>query len=289
MYVGRFAPSPSGPLHLGSLVTALASYIDAKAHSGLWLLRIEDLDTPRCHPHYSQLIIDTLRAHGMQSDKPVMYQSEYLLCYQQKVKDLLSTQSAYYCQCSRKQIREQGGVYLNTCRNMQHQSGAVRFVNTDPIKNLDDRIKGPVSINEAHALEDFILLRRDNIYAYNLAVVVDDIRQGVTHIVRGDDLLTTTSAHLSLYRHLNSPAPLYAHVPVVKDASGQKLSKQNHAPAIEIPNAIENLLFACKALDISLPVISTLTIRNLTPEHLLKHAVEAWRKKHMLVDNQNIK
>lgn len=289
MYVGRFAPSPSGPLHLGSLAAALASYIDAKAHNGLWLLRIEDLDTPRCNPLFSQLIIDTLRAHGMESDKPVVFQSERLAHYQIALEAILSAKKAYYCECSRKQIKEQGGIYLNTCRTKHLHSGAVRFINTQPITKLNDRFKGPVLIDDGHALEDFILLRKDNIHAYNLAVVVDDIEQGITHIVRGDDLLCTTSAHLSLYRHFNSSPPVYAHIPVLKDAKGNKLSKQNHAPAISSFFATENLLKAFNALNIPMPTHIKAKQHDVPPELLLKHAIQAWRLKHMLVDNQNIK
>lgn len=289
MYVGRFAPSPSGPLHLGSLAAALASYIDAKAHNGSWLLRIEDLDTPRCNPAFSQLIIDTLCAHGLESDRPVVFQSERLAFYQKALNAILSAKKAYYCECSRKQIKEQGGIYLNTCRTKHLRSGAVRFIHTQPITKLNDRFKGTVLIDDGHALEDFILLRKDNIYAYKLAVVVDDIEQGITHIVRGDDLLSTTSAHLSLYRHFKCSAPVYAHIPVLKDATGNKLSKQNHAPAISSFSATENLLKACEALGVRIPTYVKAKQQDVPPKLLLEHAIQAWRIKHMLVDNQNIK
>ena len=282
-YIGRFAPSPSGPLHFGSLVAALASYLDAKAHDGRWLIRIEDLDTPRCNPIYSRIILETLNMHCMTSDSTVLFQSERLEHYEQKIKQILNANDAYYCQLSRKQIKQQGGFYHNACRHQKLTSGAIRFINNHEIKQFEDRIKGPITVTDPHAFEDFILLRRDQIFAYNFAVVLDDIHQGITHIVRGEDLLTTTPVHLSLYHYFKAPIPRYAHIPLITDNMGIKLSKQNHAPGIDNHKAANNLSQAAKALGLEV------NTEGLPCEQILKLATKAWRKKHMLGERSNIK
>lgn len=273
-YIGRFAPSPTGPLHFGSLVAALASFLDAKAHNGKWLLRIEDVDIPRCQPDSPKLICEALKTHGMQWDGDVLYQSTRDSIYQSYIDKLLETQQAYYCQCTRKQIRALGGVYQGTCRNKGLTSGAIRFCNDNPVARFTDRLLGETEITDPHALEDTVLKRRDELYAYNLAVVVDDHEQGVTHIVRGEDLLDTTSAHLSLYKTFDFPAPNYAHVPLAKDANGNKLSKQNHAPAVNLENAEQNLLAACEFLG-----LSTKSLSNKSHiDEILSIAIIEWRK-----------
>lgn len=254
-YTGRFAPSPSGPLHFGSLIAALASYLDARAHHGRWLVRMEDVDTPRCTAGADVQILQTLEAHGLNWDGEVVYQSARSEAYQQLISDMMDAGDAYYCTCTRKQIRALGGVYPGSCRGQRHSQddASVRFAYHHPIAQFTDRIQGKQIIHNAHALEDFIVRRKDGLYAYNLAVVADDIWQGVTHIVRGSDLLDTTAAHLGLYRYWQQPAPVYAHIPVASTETGYKLSKQNKAAGLDNTRAAENLLQALKFLQLNPP------------------------------------
>ncbi|MFC3094866.1 tRNA glutamyl-Q(34) synthetase GluQRS [Alteromonas sediminis] len=274
-YIGRFAPSPTGPLHFGSLVAALASYLDARAHNGQWLLRMEDVDMPRCQEDAPSLIRDTLHAHGMQWHTETPAQSARQTDYHDCVSRLLSHQMAYFCECTRKQIKAQGGVHNKDCRDLCTGSGAVRLLNDSPVQRFTDRFLGETVISDLHALEDTVLRRRDGLYSYNLAVVVDDIAQNVTHVVRGEDLLDTTSAHLTLYRTLNATPPTYLHIPIVKDTNGNKLSKQNHAPALRTESANQNLREACAFLGLSTTFMKQCT----SPGKILDIAVKEWRKK----------
>lgn len=273
-YVGRFAPSPSGPLHFGSLVAALASYLDAKAHEGRWLLRIEDVDPPRCVANAPEMICDALHQHGLHWDGSVLYQSSRNQYYRRCLDELFSQHALYYCQCTRKQLKLNGGVHNNACRAKGSTDGAIRLINQSPVVEFVDRWQGKTKITDPHALEDPVLKRRDQLFAYNLAVVVDDIYQEVTHIVRGCDLLDTTSAHLSLYRQLNAPAPQYMHVPLAKNENGQKLSKQNHAPALCPNKNVENIVSACEFLRISLPSNAP----NQGVDKILRLATQQWRQ-----------
>ena len=254
-YVGRFAPSPSGPLHFGSLVAALASFLDARAHRGRWLIRMEDTDAPRCIAGADQAILTTLRAHGLYWDDEVLYQSTRTVAYQQAINSLLATHQAYYCTCTRKVIRQYPEGYPGTCRHVGHgpQNASVRFNMALPETSFTDRIQGSQLINTAHALEDFVLRRRDGLYAYNLAVVVDDIYQQVNHVVRGSDILPTTAAHLTLYKALGKTAPTYAHIPVAATEYGYKLSKQNKAAPLDNQKATENLVMALNFLHLQVP------------------------------------
>ena len=274
-YVGRFAPSPTGPLHFGSLVAALASYLDAKAHSGKWLVRIEDLDTARCQPEATNQILNTLHAHGMCADGELLFQSSRHSAYSRVINTLLEKKHAYFCQCTRKQIKAQGGVHLSECRLRKSKDGAIRFCIDEPVTSFHDRLQEYVEINDAHALEDFVIQRRDSIYAYNLAVVLDDIMQNVTHIVRGEDLLTTTSAHLSFYHYLDKAPPTYMHIPVIKDGNGNKLSKQNHAPAINDTTPEDNLIAACHALNIDISLQNS----EKSVDKILGNAIQAWQER----------
>ena len=278
MYIGRFAPSPSGPLHMGSLVAALASYLDAKAHNGLWHLRIEDLDTPRCDPKYSSQIQSTLSHHGLCWDGSVLLQSDRLLVYHRHIEEIISKSYGYYCQCTRKIIKDNAGVHPASCKLNRHNSGAVRFHHLSQTPIFTDRFKGNVSIDDSHIVDDFVLLRKDGIVAYNLAVVVDDISQHINHIVRGEDLLTTTPSHLALYKFFNQPVPSYAHFPVLKDHNGLKLSKQNHAPAICDQTPEHNLKLACQFLEIDIQ-----SGQN-SINGILSNAIHSWRLKHGLVE-----
>lgn len=274
-YTGRFAPSPSGPLHFGSLLAALASYLDARAHAGRWLVRMEDIDTPRCVPGAADDILRTLDAYGLHWQGEVMYQSAQLPRYQAAVAALLESDLAYYCTCTRKMIKAHGGVYPGTCRYLHHPGdgpAAVRIMLTNPVQQFDDRIQGTTLITSPHALEDTIVKRRDGLFAYNLVVVLDDHAQQVTHIVRGSDLLETTATQLSLGQLLGYAPPRYAHIPVAAVTPGRKLSKQNHAAALPTDAVTGTLLNAMQCL--GLPVDSQLQYG--TRDELLDWAISHW-------------
>lgn len=264
-YTGRFAPSPSGPLHAGSLVAAMASYLDARAHQGRWLLRIEDIDTPRVVPGADRLIMGQLQALGMQWDEAVVWQSHRHAAYQAAFNTLAAQGLVYGCACTRKELfagiyRGGGGEeeiapaaspmaptrgadtdaavapYPGTCRNglpPGRTARAWRFRVSTGIERFDDRWLGAQQQDVEHEVGDFILKRADGLWAYQLAVVVDDTEQGVSDIVRGTDLLSSTARQQMLARHLGRAFPRVMHVPLVIDTQGRKLSKQNHAPALD--------------------------------------------------------
>ena len=278
-YVGRFAPSPSGPLHFGSLIAALASFLDARAHGGVWRVRIEDVDLPRCVSNADRWILATLHAHGLEWEGEVLYQSQRSEDYQRIIDAVLASQHAYYCTCTRKMIRQFGGVYPGTCRNAgatrppdSQSAASIRLKLDDPVVEFNDRILGQQHFASGHAIEDFIIQRKDKLFAYNLAVVADDIHQQVTHIVRGSDLLETTVAQLSLYRLLGAPAPEYAHLPVAATEPGYKLSKQNKAIGLDNQRANENLIEALKFLNMTVP--ASLTKNNC--DKILDWAIRHW-------------
>ncbi len=234
-YIGRFAPSPSGPLHFGSLVAALGSYLRARSQGGKWLIRIEDIDPPREVLGSSEDILNTLLAYGLQWDDDILYQSTRLLAYQAKIEQLLTQNQAYYCQCSRKEIKAMGGTYDGRCGRLATplKSGAIRIRNLAGIDRFTDLNMGEVSVNKGFANEDFIIKRSDGLYAYQLAVVMDDISQQITEVVRGSDLLIPTCRQLSVFKQFEHTQPNWLHLPLVCMAPGMKLSKQNHAPAID--------------------------------------------------------
>lgn len=257
MYVGRFAPSPTGVLHQGSLVTALASWQDARAHGGRWLLRMEDLDAPRCVPGAAEEIVQQLRVLGLNSDAPLMTQSARTPRYKAALQQLIDRGWAYPCCCSRRDIEEalaRAGVsterhaiavYPGTCRQgLKHgQVGRAWRLNVQRVlRDLDlpevvhwhDRRLGPQAQNVALEVGDFVLRRADGIWAYQLAVVVDDADQGVTDVVRGEDLLDNTARQIVLQRALGLSTPSYLHLPLVLGANGEKLSKQNGAKALDL-------------------------------------------------------
>ncbi len=290
-YVGRFAPSPSGPLHFGSLVCALASYLDAKANSGEWLVRIEDIDTPRIDAKMSHVILDSLAMHGMVSDREVIFQSERHDLYDQTLQKLDARGLLYACACSRKQIKARSGFYDGHCRNKQltFTENSLRFINHGKQTQFVDAVLQLQNIKHPIASEDPVLKRRDGIYAYHLAVVADDIEQGITHIVRGVDLVDTTPIHLSLYNALDASQPLYAHIPVVSQKVGQKLSKQHHSPAIDDTSPIRNLHIALNILGI--------TIKDKHEDQgvsdIIASAIEQWqidkipRQREVLISTTN--
>ena len=242
-YRGRFAPSPTGPLHFGSLIAAIGSALQARSQGGEWLLRIEDLDPPREMPGAADTILRTLERYGFEWDGPVIYQSQRHEAYLDALSQLHSDGRSYHCSCSRKQIaaetQRQGlpaGVYPGSCRNAVIKAGqrhATRLHLTEDEMGFTDPVQGHFSQQLEREVGDFVLRRADGLFAYQLAVVVDDAEQGITEVVRGSDLLDNTPRQIALQQALGLTSPRYLHLPVVLNAQGQKLSKQNLAPALD--------------------------------------------------------
>ena len=264
-YRGRFAPSPTGPLHFGSLVAALASCLDARAHGGVWLLRMEDVDTPRNIPGAAADILRTLEAFGFAWDGPVLYQSTRLAAYEEVLETLKSVGLAYACACSRKEITEwaqreavDGGlVYPGRCRDglaPDQQPRAWRLLVDNREMAFDDRLQGRIVQHLESDVGDFVLRRADGLFAYQLAVAVDDHFQGISDIVRGADLLASTPRQIWLQRCLGYALPRYAHLPVATNPAGEKWSKQTRAPALDVAQAPAELLRALNFLGQAAPV-----------------------------------
>lgn len=265
-YTGRFAPSPTGPLHAGSLVAALASWLDARAHGGTWLVRMEDVDTPRCVPGADRLILQQLATCGLVSDEPVVWQSERGEAYQHALNQLTQQGHAYACGCSRKDIetalqtqgvareRHHMAVYPGTCRPQNgglqgKPARAWRFQLPDNAQAAwTDRRLGPQTQNVATEVGDFILKRADGLWAYQLAVVVDDAAQGITHVVRGEDLCDNTARQILLQRALGLSTLRYLHAPLVLGADSEKLSKQNGALPLDLADPLQALNAAAQTL-----------------------------------------
>ena len=274
-YVGRFAPTPSGPLHLGSLVTATASYLDARAAGGVWRLRIDDLDAPRVVPGATDDILRTLHAHGLHWDGAVAYQSDGVERHQQALDDLIRQSLCFRCGCSRRELRGHR-VYPGTCRRRPLADGvdaAMRVRVPDEEVAFHDRLQGRYAQCLAADVGDFVVWRRDGHPAYQLAVVVDDAAAGVTDVVRGADLLDNTPRQRFLMARLGLPAPRHLHVPVVARRGGVKLSKSSAATAIlaatPAPNAA-NLRLALDLLGQTAPPIDQV-------EELLAWAAAHWQ------------
>jgi glutamyl-Q tRNA(Asp) synthetase len=297
-YIGRFAPSPTGPLHAGSLVAALASWLDARAHHGRWLVRIEDVDTPRCVPGADQTLLAQLAACGLVSDGPVLWQSQRHDAYQAALQRLIDRGWAYPCGCSRKEIEEaqaqrgqhrerhHASVYPGTCRDglqgkparawrlnvqrvidalqlppitewrdrrwatWQHpevQAGHHAELHADAPKGTPPTLQ-TMQQDVPHEVGDFVLQRADGVWAYQLAVVVDDAHQGVSHVVRGDDLRDNTARQIVLQHALGFPTPQYMHTPLVLADNGEKLSKQNGAQALDLRDPLAALCEAARTL-----------------------------------------
>ena len=280
-YRGRFAPSPTGPLHFGSLVAAVGSYLDAKHHHGTWLVRMEDLDAPRCTVEAADDILRTLEAFGLHSDEAVLYQSQRTAAYEQALAQLQAINAVYPCCCTRKEIADsalhgiEGLVYPGTCRNgiPAGREGRAWRVRTDYLYRrsrpstgsgqadlrsggndeaqgvtseitFNDALQGHISQHLENEIGDFVAKRADGLFAYQLAVVVDDAFQGITHIVRGADLLASTARQIYLQRLLGLPIPAYMHLPVAVNAVGEKLSKQTLAAPVNAAQAVATLLCA---------------------------------------------
>ncbi len=249
-YRGRFAPSPTGPLHFGSLIAAVASYADALHHNGQWLLRIEDVDETRSVAGADQQILSTLERYGFEWDSPIVYQSQRKQHYQAIIQELIERDLAYLCSCTRKEIHASGTpgaegiIYPGTCRNGAvpgKRAVSVRLrTNAFPIC-FDDRIQGRQCQQLETEVGDFLIRRGDGYTAYQLAVVIDDAQQQITQVVRGSDLLFSTPRQIFLQRLLGYPTPSYAHLPIAVDADGRKLSKQGQAPAVDEKNPLRTL------------------------------------------------
>ena len=289
-YIGRFAPSPTGPLHAGSLVAALASWLDARAHGGRWLVRVEDVDAPRCLPGMAERILAQLAACGLTPDAPPAWQSARGALYQAALDPLLRRGLAYPCACSRQDIaaaqaragivRERGQElpYPGTCRpengGLRGQPPRAWRLRTGQAGGIawQDRRLGPQWQDVERAVGDFVLRRADGLWAYQLAVVVDDAAQGVTHVVRGQDLADNTPRQILLQRALGLPTPIYLHTPLVLGENGEKLSKQNGAQALDTGNPAAALTQAAAALGLPAPPAGTSNV----PE-LLACWRDAWR------------
>lgn len=276
-YVGRFAPSPTGPLHFGSLVCALASFLHAKQHNGKWLVRIEDVDTPRVDASMSASILASLCSHGLIGDDEVSYQSHHASTYEIYLAKLAANNVLYGCACSRQQIKSRGTSYDGHCRELglPFHKHAIRFKHNTDNSMFTDLFLGQQHIKNAIAREDPVVKRADGIYSYHLAVVVDDIEQNVTHVVRGNDLLETTPVHLSLFNALNASSPEYLHIPIVAQKPNEKLSKQHCSPAIDNSCPIDNVKLALQYLGIEQEIIPT----NISIEALLAWAIANWSLK----------
>ena len=252
-YRGRFAPSPTGPLHFGSLVAAIGSYLEAKKHNGIWLVRMEDLDTPRCVPGTADDILHALEAFGLYWDETVLYQSQRTAAYADALHELQKSGMAYPCACSRKEIADsalhgiEGQIYPGTCRNGIAAGKHARAwrVSTDAKAiEFEDELQGLNTQHLESEIGDFVIKRADGLFAYQLAVVVDDAFQGITHIVRGADLLASTLRQIYLQRLLGLPTPRYMHLPIAVNAQGEKLSKQTLAPPVCTAKPAASLLRA---------------------------------------------
>ena len=288
-YIGRFAPSPTGPLHKGSLVAALASYLDAKAHGGQWLVRIEDIDEARTMPGSAEAILDALRAFGMHWDSEVVWQSRRKDLYQAAFERLEA--HAYACGCTRRQIADSrigvasdgAAVYPGTCRHGLAPGKAARAwrlrlpdAGADLIR-FEDRWMGSVEQHLATEVGDFVLRRADGFWAYQLAVVVDDAEQGVTDVVRGADLLDSTPRQIYLQRLLGYPTPRYLHVPVVTNTIGEKLSKQTGARALDLARPLKELQEAARFLGLE-------TADAKSADVFWQTALAAWAKRFVVRD-----
>jgi len=287
-YRGRFAPSPSGLLHFGSLIAALASFLDARSFTnqngelGKWLIRIEDIDPPREQQGASSEILTSLEAFGLYWDETVLYQSKQSHYYREILASLSRHELSYYCQCTRGQIKAQGGIYQGHCRSAQHQekNSATRLINQYGLYQFNDIFQDKVVCDRSLANEDFIIHRKDGLFAYQLAVVADDIAQDITHVVRGCDLLEPTARQLTLFQTLNDSflkctTPKYGHVPLAVTSEGFKLSKQNKAPAIDNnkpqPALIAALTFLGQSPDVALVDASV--------DELIQWAIKHWQRK----------
>ncbi|MHA7880410.1 MAG: tRNA glutamyl-Q(34) synthetase GluQRS [Saccharospirillum sp.] len=273
-YRGRFAPTPSGELHLGSLLAAVISYLEARRNQGQWLVRMEDLDPPREQRGAADAILRCLEAHGLYWDESVLYQSRRYPAYEAALEQLHEQGVLFWCQCSRKQLRGHR-VYPGTCRafHQPRPDSAIRLRITDYHDGFIDGFQGEQSACPAGDFGDVVLRRRDGFYAYQLAVVVDDHEQGITDVVRGIDLLHASYWQQALYRQLGQSPPRWLHFPVLVGGDGEKLSKQHRAAAIALTPPQENLMHVFSLLQ--------LTVEAASPEQMLAQALAQWHPERL--------
>ncbi|MDD4979179.1 MAG: tRNA glutamyl-Q(34) synthetase GluQRS [Gallionella sp.] len=288
-YRGRFAPSPTGPLHFGSLVAALGSYLDAKYHHGNWLVRMEDLDTPRCVAGAADDILRTLEVYGLHWDGEVIYQSQRTSAYEHALQQLQDAGVAYPCCCTRKEIADSalhgidGPVYPGTCRNGVPAGRTARawrvnthLPTTSPVSFID-RLQGRISQRVESDIGDFVVKRADDLFAYQLAVVVDDAYQGITDVVRGADLLLSTPRQILLQQLLTLPTPHYLHLPIIVNAQGEKLSKQTLAEPIRKAQVVATLFQAlCHLQQLPHPQLAQASVNEL-----LDSAIANWQPERL--------
>lgn len=283
-YIGRFAPSPTGPLHFGSLISAVASYLEACAHHGIWLIRMDDLDTPRIQPLAADIILKTMENFGFEWHGDILYQSKRTDAYISAFQTLSDADLIYPCSCSRKEIADSashgidGLVYPNTCRlgvTHERKRYAWRIKTEDACIQLIDLVQGTISQNLSTDIGDFVLKRADGLFTYQLATVVDDGYQGVTHIVRGSDLLSSTPRQIYLQQKLQLPSLNYAHIPVATNSKGEKLSKQTLATSLVVEEKASLLH-------------QSLTFLGQNPPKLLQHEpishIWQWAKSNWNID-----
>jgi len=280
-YRGRFAPSPTGPLHFGSLVAAVGSYLEAETRGGLWFLRMEDLDPPREQPGAADAILRALEACGMGWDGAVMYQSRRSEAYAAALERLRAQGALYPCACTRREIADsslnsdRALVYPGTCRNGLAPGKTPRAWRVrvgDSVIEFEDALQGTIRQNLAAEVGDFVLRRADGLYAYQLAVVVDDAEQGITDVVRGADLLDSTPRQIHLQRLLGLPTPRYLHLPVAVNAAGEKLSKQTRAAPLDVRDPVPALAQVMEFLGQAPPD----QLRHATPAEFWDWARANW-------------
>lgn len=280
-YRGRFAPTPSGPLHFGSLLTALGSYLDAKSQGGAWVLRIDDLDTPRVAPGATDGIFRTLEAHGLAWDGAVQYQSQCRAAHAAAFATLQTLDKVYACACTRREIAdtqmayEHALIYPGTCRAGLAPGKTARTwrLNTQGVRvGFGDRLQGAIEQDLAQTCGDFVVQRADGLFAYQLASVVDDAELGITHVVRGADLLDSSLRQVYLQQLLGLATPRYLHLPVVLNAQGEKLSKQTHAPALDLQKPQQTLLQALACLNHPPPQ----ALQHANIKELLEWSINNW-------------
>ena len=271
-YRGRFAPSPTGPLHFGSLFAAVISYLHARAQGGEWLVRIEDLDPPREQAEAKSCILRTLESHGLEWDESVVYQSQRSALYESRLAQLAEQHLSFLCPCSRKELASNHGQHISACQS-QHVGAlvcATKCKAQGVSYSWQDEFQGS---SQCLVEEDFVLKRKEGLYAYQLAVVSDDIEQKISHVVRGYDLLSSTPMQLHLYKAFDYPPPVFAHFPVIVHRNGQKLSKQNRAPAVHNEAALTNLLTIYNYLGLELDTDPAVV------SDAIKLGVEAWKRR----------
>ncbi len=278
-YVGRFAPSPTGPLHFGSLVAAVASYLQARTRNGLWLLRIEDIDPPREQSGAAAEIVETLRCYGFEWDGDVIYQSSNDKAHRSALATLMDQGLAYRCGCSRRDLVDAprgplGIIYPGYCRNgCDEGEAAIRLRSNDAEIAFDDELQGRIAQHLESESGDFVIRRRDGLIAYHLAVVVDDEIQGVTEVVRGIDLLDSTPRQIYLQQLLGYRKPDYVHIPVITHADGNKLSKLTGAPGISVDAVSKTLCEALAALRLQPPP----KLSTAAPSDVWLWALKSWQ------------